>query len=118
MESMVVFYPCKDIEETTRFYTEKIGLTLHIDQGKARIFDTGYGFLGFCQYDHQCMATYTCISFNLKDEAEVNHYYERFKEMMVNDLTVPKRHDDFAVYSFFLSDPNGYKIEFQKILPQ
>ena len=28
MESMVVFYPCKDIEETSRFYQEVLGLRL------------------------------------------------------------------------------------------
>ena len=36
MESMVVFYPCKDIEETSRFYQEVLGLRLYNDQGKCK----------------------------------------------------------------------------------
>ena len=47
MESMVVFYPCLNIDETTQFYEDIIGLTCYQDQGSCRIFDTGYGYLGF-----------------------------------------------------------------------
>ncbi len=115
IESIVNFYPCKDIEETTEFYVNIIGLTLFQDQGKARIFDSGYGYLGFCQYDHGILATQTCISFNLKDQKEVDDYYTHFKELKVEGLLPPKKHNQFDVYSFFMKDPNGYQIEFQKI---
>ena len=53
MESMVTVYPCLNIEETTAFYTEIIGLKIYQDQGLCKIFDTGYGYLGFCEcIDH------------------------------------------------------------------
>ena len=60
IESIVNFYPCKDIEETTEFYA-------------------------------------------------------KFKELNIEGLIPPKKHDQFEVYSFFMRDPNGYQIEFQKI---
>ena len=85
IESIVNFYPCKDIEETTEFYLKVIGLTLFQDQGKARIFDSGYGYLGFCQYDHDMLATQTCISFNLKDQKEVDDYYAKLKGLNVDN---------------------------------
>lgn len=115
IKSIVNFYPCRDIEETSDFYVNVIGLSLYQDQGKARIFDCHYGYLGFCQYDHGILATETCISFNLCTQKEVDDYYEKFKNMGIQGMTVPKKHDQFEVYSFFMKDPNGYKIEFQKI---
>ena len=116
MESMMVFYPCKDIEETSRFYQEVLGLRLYNDQGKCKIFDTGYGYQGFCQYSHGELASHVCISFNCKNEAEVDKTYTLFRDTSKYQCTKPQRHPEFAVYSFFMKDPNGYTVEFQKIL--
>lgn len=116
MESMVVFYPCQDIAETTQFYLEIIGLTLFEDQGTCRIFDTGYGYIGFCEYEDHMMATKVCISFNLKDTQAVDQMYQHMKAIGMHDLTLPQKHPKFNVYSFFMKDPNGYTIEFQKIV--
>ena len=115
MESMVVFYPCLNIDETAAFYQEHLGLKLYDDQGKCKIFDTGYGYLGFCEYDDHELATKTCISFSLKDEAEVDAYYARCVAHHEKILSKPARHPQFHVYSFFIEDVNGYKVEFQKI---
>lgn len=114
--SLVSFYPCKDIVETTHFYTQILPLKLHVDQGAAKIFDTGYGFLGFCQYEHQQLATYTCISFNVNSKEEVDEYYISLKEKRVKMIHAPMLHQTFDVYSFFFYDPNGYKLEIQKLL--
>lgn len=116
MESMVVFYPCLDIEETSAFYQQVIGLKLAQDQGKCRIFDTGYGYLGFVEYEDHILATKTCISFNLTSVEEVNQRYEALVKQGIKVNTVPQRHPVFAVYSFFLNDPNGYTLEYQKII--
>ena len=116
MESMICFYPCLDIEETTHYYLNEIGLTLYVDQGACRIFDTGYGYIGFCEYEDRILCNKTCISFNLSSIEEVNAYYEKFKAKNAKDLTVPQKHPKFDVYSFFMKDVNGYTIEFQKLL--
>ncbi len=113
--SMVNFYPCINIDETSEFYTNSIGLTLVEDQGKAKIFDTGYGYLGFCQYDDKPLSTSTCISFNMESKENVDNYYKKFKVLNANGLVEPKKHEQFEVYSFFMLDPNGYTLEFQKI---
>ena len=59
IESSVVFLPVKDIEETTRFYRDLIGLPVAQVQsgGLCRIFDTGYGYFGFCQKACACPST-------------------------------------------------------------
>ena len=114
--SLVVFYPCLDIEAITAFYRDHLGLEVFDDQGLCKIFDTGYGYLGFCEYDDHILATKTCISFELSSKEEVDAYYQRC--LLKNDkiLQIPKKHDRFGVYSFFIEDPNGYRLEFQKIL--
>ena len=45
-------------------------------------------------------------------------YYAHYREFTQRGLTAttPQRHKVFPVYSFFLTDPNGYNVEFQKIL--
>ena len=37
------------------------------------------------------------------------------KEKQVKILSEPSLHDQYQVYSFFIEDVNGYKVEFQKI---
>ncbi len=121
-ESSIVFFPCEDIKRTEVFYTKVVGLRLAQSQGggKALIFDTGYGFLGFCQYDDgrpipsgpQGM----CISLNCRDEADVDAHYERLKEKGADILMAPCIQEKFPVYSCFVRDPSGYKVEFQRIL--
>ncbi len=116
MESMVVFYPCLDLEETTKFYTQELGLKLAFDQGRCRIFDSSYGYLGFVQSDSGKLADPVCISFNLKDEETVRMQYKKALEAGWKIQKVPQKHAQFPVYSFFIEDPNGYTVEFQKIL--
>lgn len=122
IENVVVFFPCNDIEATTRFYTEICGLTKVQEQsgGACRIFDTGYGYLGFCQYsdDRPIPAgpRGMCISFNCRDEADVDRQYQRLLQLGADIVAPPCRQERFPVYAFFARDPDGYKVEFQRIL--
>lgn len=117
IESSIAFLPCYDIKKTSDFYTEKIGLRLDCDQGFCRIFDTGYGFWGFCQYDNKIpVVDGICLSLNCRDEADVDKYFELMKSRGCEVVKSPQKHDRSPVYSFFVRDPNGYLVEFQKIL--
>lgn len=113
--SSVSFYPCSDIERTTRFYCDILGLKLYQDQGSCRIFDTGYGYWGFCQYqDRTPNPKGLCLLLNCENEADVDVFYERLKDKC-RILAPPAKHPKFPVYSFFVEDPDGYNVEFQKI---
>lgn len=115
--SSVIFFPCFNINETAEFYLDVIGLKLHSDQGNCKIFDTGYGYIGFCQYSKRTtIASGPCISLNCIDVDDVDKHYKILKNKDCEIVSPPKHHDDFPVYSFFLKDPNGYTLEFQKIL--
>lgn len=122
IENSVVFLPVKDIEKTTRFYTEIVGLKKVQEQsgGICRIFDTGYGYLGFCQYPDERPTlggvVGVCLSFNCQDEADVDRQYERVCSQGYETMCKPKHMDNFPVYGFFIADPDDYKVEFQYIL--
>lgn len=120
--SSVVFLPCGDISATQEFYTRLVGLKLAQQQGggSVQIYDTGYGYWGFCQYADGRPALGgpqgVCLSLNCADEADVDHQYARLAAVGADIVAPPARHPRFAVYSFFVRDPDGYQVEFQKIL--
>ena len=116
MESMVIFHRCRSLAATDAFYIQQLGLTLWHTQPGCHIYDSGYGYLGFVEAADFELPAYSCISFNCTDCAEVDRLYEKFKGM--KGITAPRRHPQFAVYSFFIQDPDGYTVEFQKIVTE
>ncbi|MBQ2668051.1 MAG: VOC family protein [Clostridia bacterium] len=117
-ESSIIFFPCKNMEETLAYYTEVVGLPVHKNLGKSVWLDCGYGYLGFVEYDPpRPMASGACISLNLESTEAVDAMYAMLKTKPVLGLQAPpQKHPKFPVYSFFFSDPNGYLLEFQKPL--
>lgn len=125
IENSVVFLPVSDIESTTRFYRDIIGLPVVQEQsgGICRIFDTGYGYWGFCQYPDKRGALSgpqgACLSLNMHDEADVDRQYRRIISAGVKTMSEPAVQKNFPVYAFFMEDPDHYKVEFQYIqLPE
>lgn len=48
-EAAITFLKTQDLEGTSRFYTEVVGLELALDQGTCRIFRVRAGaYIGFC----------------------------------------------------------------------
>ena len=120
--SNIAFYPCVSIEETERFYRDIIGLELVFSDGKARIFSAVKGHFGFVEYaDKTAAVGRLCLSLNCASETDVDAEYERLVSIEAYadgrrpSLHAPRKHEHFPVYSFFIKDPNGYFVEFQKI---
>lgn len=115
-ESSVIFFPCRSISETTAYYRDVLGMPLYKDLDGCIWLDCGRGYLAFCDYGpDRPMAAGACISFNLPSTAAVDAMYERLRTRPVIGLGKrPAHHPRFPVYSFFLSDPNGYTLEYQK----
>ena len=117
MESSVVFFPCRSQQETRDYYTKVRGLTIFQEKEGNLILDTGYGYLGFVEYeDGRPMASGVCISFNCESREQVDAVYRRIKDDPNCGVKgAPQHHPRFPVYSFFFTDPNGYTLEFQKL---
>ncbi len=117
----VVFLPCGDIRRTAHFYHDILGLPVAEKQSdRVMVFDTGYGLWGFCQYaDGRSPLSGprgVCLSLNLESEAAVTAAYAKYAALCPV-YRGPERHPDFPVFSFFLTDPDGYLVEFQRTGP-
>ena len=55
-----------------------------------------------------------CLSLNLASDEEVDAYYDLVKEK-AEVHQAPAMHPVYPVYSFFLKDPDGYLVEFQRV---
>lgn len=114
--STLCFYPTSDLEATARFYTEIIGLTITMKNETQCVLSTAKGNIGFVNYGDGILADgHVCISFNCESRKAVDCEYERIRNLGHSVRTTPAEHPRFPVYSFFLEDPNGYTVEFQKI---
>ena len=109
IESSVIFLPCGDIAATHDFYTRIVGLRQVQEQagGTLRISDGRPALSG---------DKGVCLSLNCADEADVDRFYEKVTALGARVLAAPAMQERFPVYSFFIEDPSGYKVEFQKIL--
>ena len=113
----VTFLPCSDIKATAQFYRDILKLRVRAVQGdNLYIFDTGYGYWGFCQYRDGRKPLSgdkgVCLSLNLGSDEEVMEVYRHIKEIC-RIYREPAVHPNFPVYSFFILDPDGYLVEIQ-----
>ena len=111
-----------DITGTVYFYRDVLGLPVIQKQGDSLfIFDTGYGYWGFCQYsDGRPLLSGpqgVCLSINMKNPDDVLARYEVLKDN-VSIYKDPAWHPRFPVFSFFVLDPDGYLVEFQHVKTQ
>jgi catechol 2,3-dioxygenase-like lactoylglutathione lyase family enzyme len=114
-KQQVTFLFCKNLEETTRFYQEILGLDLVLDQGTCRIFQvTEEGFLGFCQRETIPPLKEGVIVTLVT--SEVDRWYHYLSENQTQIEKAPQENPHYNIYHMFLRDPDGYLIEIQKFL--
>ncbi len=109
---MINFYTCHSLVETELFWLQ-LGLSVYMRQPNTIIFDSGCGMVGFIESKNHVIPVYSCISLVLQTKEEVDDKYCLLQELA---LDAPKTHSTAPVYSFFLMDPNGYKVEFQQFI--
>lgn len=114
--SCIAFYPCLDLSATEAFYTQVIGLRTVFASDTVRIFYANGGSFGFVAYgDGEIPHRHLCLSLNCTNRVDVDAEYRRILALGVQPQSIPAQHPSQPVYSFFLEDPNGYTVEFQKI---
>ena len=56
-----------------------------------------------------------CLSLNCKDREEVEARWRKAVALGAQAVSPPAEHARFPVYSCFVEDPDGYRVEFQVV---
>lgn len=115
VDEQITFLYTQDMAKTAPFYETVLGLELALDQGGCRIYHvTGRrGYLGICEREAARPSEGVIFTFVTQD---VDGWYERITKHGVTCENAPKTNEAYRIYHFFVKDPNGYLIEFQRFL--
>ena len=117
IDQVLTWFYTEDLEETTRFYRETLGLEQIYDQnGVTCIFRAeSNAFLAICQVfgDRKVQPSGTMFTF-VTDR--VDDWYRYLTEQGVPTRGEPEHWEKENIYTLFAEDPNGYALEFQQFL--
>ncbi len=109
----VTFLYASDLSVSAKFYSEKLGLELVLDQGPCQIFRiAGEAFLGICQCSEARPASPKGVIVTFVSQ-DVDGWYERLRAKGVTTDGPPKLNPRYNIYHLFLKDPDGYTLEIQ-----
>jgi predicted enzyme related to lactoylglutathione lyase len=114
-EDFITFFGTENLEETTNFYQNVLGLELYKDQGICKIFTaTLTGKIGFCEHMKVVLEEKSpIITFIFEN---VDELYQKLVKNGIQIENPPKMDLKFNIYHFFFKDPNGYTIEIQRFI--
>lgn len=116
IQKQIIFLPTNDLQTTTHFYKNLLNMELFIDQGDCVIFKTSEnGYIGFCERTVNIVEGKIIVTLIVDD---VDHVYELLKVHSGLIISPPAINPKYKIYHFFLNDPNGYLIDFQKFLDE
>jgi catechol 2,3-dioxygenase-like lactoylglutathione lyase family enzyme len=110
----LLFLPTRDLEVTDDCYRVALGCELVRDQGRCRVYRWhGESFVGFCLADAPLAeAQRVLLSFETDDLAG---WHERCLLHGLSTDGPPRPNPEFRLDHFFTADPNGYRLEFQRL---
>jgi len=112
INSHIVFLTTKDLDRTTKFYEQTLGLSLALDQGKCRIYKVAReAFLGFCEGDKVPVTDGVMVTLVTED---VDGWCRNLRSRGVQMEKEPSYNPDFKIYHCIFRDPNGYMVEIQR----
>ena len=116
-DQQVTFLYTTDLDATSRFYKDILGLPLALDQGGCRIYRAApNAFLGCCSHSSAGRRDDTSGVVLTLVTDEVDRWYERLRARGVIFEQAPTHNPTYNIYHCFLRDPNGYLIEIQRFL--
>ena len=111
-DAQITFCRVRDLEVTARFYADRLGLKLVLDQGTCRIYRvTQTAFLGFCTGDRSPRPEGVILTLVTP---EVDACYHELRQRGVPFEKRPALNPDYNIYHCFFRDPDGYLIEIQR----
>jgi predicted enzyme related to lactoylglutathione lyase len=104
----------QDLDSTAEFYADALGLECIRDEGDARIFATAASAaIGVCSAFANRVVEPSGGMISIVTD-DVDAWYQQITEKGVAAAGPPHRLEQFGIYTFFVTDPNGYVIEFQQ----
>jgi len=108
----VTFLYCDDLDATSAFYRDILGLELVVDQGCCHIYRLSpSGYVGICDIAERSRGTVGLTVTLVTDD--VDGWYRSLTSKGVVFEREPAFSERFQVYSCLFHDPNGYRIEIQ-----
>ncbi|MFP4343242.1 MAG: VOC family protein [Anaerolineales bacterium] len=113
----ITFFYTRNLAATARFYEERVGLPLALDQGGCRIYRTAGGaYIGFCEREEVPEEPQGVILTLVTPE--VDGWYEMLRAQGVPFEKAPAFNPTYNIYHCFFRDPNGYLIEIQRFIDE
>jgi len=115
----ITFLTYEHLESAIRFYGDTLGLPLIEDQGWAKVYRiSGSAHVGLVAspeaVGERLPGAGVLLSIVVDDVADVDAWYERLcDEPEIEIAGRPAGVHGIPVYSFFLRDPGGYRLEIQ-----
>lgn len=116
ISEQITFLYTPDLARCIPFYERILGLQLALDQGGCRIYridDAHIAYLGICERATPRDPNGVIFTFVTPD---VDAWYERIITQGVVCEHAPRTNEQYGIYHFFVRDPNGYLLEFQRFL--
>ncbi len=115
ISEQITFLYTQDLARTASFYEQVLGLSLALDQGSCRIYHVvaHKAYLGVCERPDARPHEGVIFTFVTDD---VDGWHARLVAAGVTPENAPKVNPTYGIYHFFVRDPNGYLLEFQRFL--
>jgi hypothetical protein len=106
--SGIVFFATERRDAVVDFYVDRVGTDVWLEQPGCTICSYGTFRVGFCDGD----ATDDCgtVTFVFDSAAGVDAAYDRLADVADDP---PRDNDEYDIYQFFATDPDGRTVEFQ-----
>ncbi|MBT8459507.1 MAG: VOC family protein [Boseongicola sp.] len=111
----ITFLYYKDLPKAESFYRDKLGLTLFIDQGWAKILKLADGAHVGLVDETRGMNNWQvqkCVQLCLRVD-DVDAWYKWAKSESLPSLSQLFQNDEIGIRAFVFNDPEGYQIEVQ-----
>jgi catechol 2,3-dioxygenase-like lactoylglutathione lyase family enzyme len=110
-ERTVTFLHTSDLDATSHFYEDILGLPLVRDQGVCRIYKTSENaYLGFCTHLETPVKAGIILTLVTPN---VDTWYTTLRSKGVETVNPPVHNPKYQIYHFFFKDPSGYTMEIQ-----
>lgn len=113
LAEQITFLYTQDIVATAPFYEHILGLELALDQGSCRIYHVAgrQAYLGLCERETPKTPDGVIFTFVTPD---VDGWYQQITERGGIPEHAPRMNETYGIYHFFIKDPSGYLLEFQR----